>query len=129
MKHYRIDGNFIDYQRRGITYEYRGLAGFATEPFVYYHLIRSFADGFSEDLYFDVDSGLLHAVWTTSSPIKDSPQVFYDYREVGGVLFAHAWMRVHNQAARPHLFIVEEIKINEDFGKDFFTFLSSVPNF
>ena len=120
LRHYRIDGNFIDYQRRGIKYEYCGLEGFATEPFVYYHLIRSFADGFSEDLYFDVDSGLLHAIWTTSSPIKDAPQVFYDYRKVGGVLFPHAWMRVHDQAAPPHLFIVEEIRINEDFGKDFF---------
>ena len=127
LRHYRIDGNFIDYQRRGIKYEYRGLEGFATEPFVYYHLIRSFADGFSEDLYFDVDSGLLHAIWTTSSPIKDAPQVFYDYRKVGGVLFPHAWMRVHDQAAPPHLFIVEEIKINEDFGRgtllDFVTLL------
>jgi len=121
LKHFRIDGNFIDYQRRGIKYEYHGLEGFATEPFVYYHLIRSFADGFSEDLYFDVETGLLHAIWTTSSPIfKDSPKVFYDYRKVGGVLFPHAWMRVHDQAAPPHLFIVEEIKINEDFGKDFF---------
>ncbi len=120
LKHFRIDGNFIDYQRRGITYDYRGLAGFSTEPFVYYHLVRTFADGFREDLYFDVETGLLHAVWTTSSPVKDSPQVFYDYREVGGVLFPHAWMRVHDRVAPPHLFIVEEIRVNEDFGKDFF---------
>ncbi len=120
LKHYRIDGNFIDYKSHGIQYEYVGLEGFATEPFVYYHLRRTFPDGFNEGLYFDVNTGLLHAIWTTTSPIKDSPQVFYDYREVGGVLFPHAWMRVHDQAAPPHLFIVEEIKINEDFGKDFF---------
>ncbi len=120
LKHYRIDGNFIDYKRNGIHYEYVGLEGFTTEPFVYYHLLRTYSDGFSEDLYFDVNTGLLHAIWTTSSPIKDSPQVFYEYREIGGVLFPHIWMRVHDKTAPPHLFIVEEVKINEDFGKDFF---------
>jgi hypothetical protein len=120
LKHFRIDGNFIDYENRGIKYDYMGLEGFATEPFVYYHLRRTFADGFIENLYFDVHTGLLHALWTTSSPIKESPQVFYDYRMVGGVLFPHAWMRVHDQAAPPHLFIVEEIKLNECFGPNFF---------
>jgi len=120
LKYFRIDGNFIDYKSRGIEYEYLGLEGFATEPFVYYHLRRTYPDGFIEDLYFDANTGLLHALWTASSPIKDSPQVFYDYRQVGGVLFPHAWMRVHDQASPPHLFIVEEIKLNEDFGQDFF---------
>ncbi|HSQ35661.1 MAG TPA: hypothetical protein VLQ89_06695, partial [Candidatus Binatia bacterium] len=42
LKHYRIDGNVIDYKSRGIKYEYIGLEGFATEPFVYYHLLRTF---------------------------------------------------------------------------------------
>ena len=120
ISHTRIDGNFIDYKNRGIIYEYIGLEGFETEPFVYYHLRRTFPDGFVEDLYFDIDSGLLHGVWPTSSPRKDSPEIIYDYRQVGGVLFPHVWMRVHDKTAPPHLFIVEEMKINEDFGKNFF---------
>jgi hypothetical protein len=120
MRHFRIDGNFIDYRKHGIKYEFIGLEGFETEPFVYYHLRRTFPDGFIEDLYFDIETGFLHGVWPTSSPRKDSPMFYYDYRKVGDVLFPHIWMRVHGKAAPPHLFIVEEIKINEDFGKDFF---------
>jgi hypothetical protein len=120
LRHHRIDGNFIDYQERGIQYEYIGLEAFETEPFVYYHLRRTFPDGFVEELYFDIDSGLLHGVWTTSSPRRDSPEFIYDYRKVGGVLFPHIWMRVHDKTAPPHLFVVEEIKINAAFGKNFF---------
>ncbi|MDH4271585.1 MAG: hypothetical protein OEW18_06370 [Candidatus Aminicenantes bacterium] len=120
LRHARIDGNFIDYQKQGIRYEYLGLEGFETEPFVYYHLRRTFPDGFIEELYFDIETGLLHGVWTTSSPNKDSPMFYYDYRNVGGVRFPHLWMRVHSKTAPPHVFIVEEIRINEDFGKDFF---------
>jgi len=120
MRHERIDGNFIDYKNQEIAYEYVGLEAFETEPFAYYHLRRAYPDKVIEDLYFDVDSGLLHGIWPTSSPRKDSPMFYYDYREVGGVLFPHIWMRVHDKTAPPHLFIVEEVKINEDFGKDFF---------
>ena len=120
ISHNRIDGNFIDYKERGIEYEYIGLEGFNTEPNVYYHLHRTFADGFEEELYFEVNSGLLHAIWQTSSPRKNSPNIFYDYREVNGVLFPHIWMRVHDETAPPHLYIVDEIKINEDFSENFF---------
>jgi len=120
MRHERIDGNFIDYKNQGITYGYVGLEAFETEPFAYYHLRRAFPDGVIEDLYFDIDTGLLHGIWPTSSPRKDSPMFYYDYRKVGGMLFPHIWMRVHDKTAPPHLFIVEEVKINEDFGKDFF---------
>lgn len=30
-------------------------------------------------------------------------------------------MRVFNRANPPHLFIIEEVRINEDFGEGFFT--------
>lgn len=120
IRHDRIDGNFINYQERSIRYDFIGLKSFDTEPFVYYHLRRTFADGYSEDLCFDIDSGLLHAVWSTSSPIKDSPRILFQYKRVGGMLFPHAWMRVHDKAAPPHLFLVEEIRVNEQLDTDFF---------
>jgi hypothetical protein len=36
-------------------------------------------------------------------------------------------MRVFNTANPPHLFIIEEVKINEDFGEDFFTEYKEKP--
>lgn len=120
LAHERIDGNFLHYAERGIKYEYIGLEGFESEPHVYYHLRRTFPDGVIEDLYFDTATGLLHGIWPSSSPRKDSPMFFYEYRKTGGVLFPYIWMRVHGKTAPPHLFIVEEIKINEEFGEGFF---------
>lgn len=125
--HQRIDGNFINYQERGVVYEYLGLEGFVTEPRVYYHLRRTFPDGEIEDLYFDVESGLLHGIWPTSTPRRDHPRFFYDYRDVGGILFPHVHMRVFNRANPPHLFIIEEVRINEEFGEDFFTEYKEKP--
>jgi len=125
--HKRIDGNFIDYKKRGITYTYIGLEGFLTEPRVYYHLRRTFPDGEIEDLYFDIESGLLHGIWPTSTPRGDSPRFYYDYRDVGGILYPHVRMRVFNMANPPHLFLIEEVKINKDFGENFFTAYKEKP--
>lgn len=121
MKHHRIDGNFIDYKARGIEYEYIGLEGFETERSTYYHLRRKFPDGFVEDLYFDVDTGLLHGIWPTSSPRKDDPSFHYDYREVGGILTPHMWVRTFANASPPHILIIDEVRVNEEFSKGFFT--------
>jgi hypothetical protein len=119
--HLRIDGDFIDYKERDIRYEYLGLEAFETEPFAYYHLRRTYPDKHVEDLYFDVESGLLHGIWQTSTPRKDNPRFFYDYRDVDGILFPFAHMRVFDRANPPHLFLIEEVKINQDFGEGFFT--------
>jgi hypothetical protein len=127
MLHMRIDNNFIDYKKRGISYEYIRLEGFVTEPHVYYHLRRTCPDGFVEDLYFDVETGLLHGVWPTNSPRGNNPRFYYDYRDVGGILYPHLDMRVFDTANPPHLFIIEEVRINEDFGSDFFTEYKNKP--
>jgi hypothetical protein len=121
LSHYRIDGNFIDYENRGIAYEYVGLEGFESEPNVYYHLRRTFPDGFIEELYFDVETGLLHGVWPTSSPRKHDPLFYYDYRDVGGILVPHMWVRALDNVGPPHILVIEEVRVNEDFGEDFFT--------
>ena len=121
FSHSRIDGNFIDYEKRGIAYEYVGLKGFETDLNVYYHVRRTFPDGFIEELYFDVGTGLLHGVWPTSSPRKNDPCFYYDYRDVGGILITHMWARVFDEVAPPHVLVVEEIRVNEKLDEGFFT--------
>ena len=127
LSHQRIDGNFIDYKYRGVEYEYIGLEGFESESYVYYHLRRTFPDGFNEDLYFDVETGLLHALWKTSSPRKNDPEFYYDYRKIGGILLPHMWVTVFDNVGSPHVLVIEEVKINEDFGENFFTAYKEKP--
>ena len=55
---------------------------------------RTFPDGYVEDLGFDVDSGLLHGIWPTNSPRKDSPMFYYDYRP------GKVWERIAIHPAR-----------------------------
>jgi hypothetical protein len=127
LNHQRIDGNFIDYGKRGVVYEYMGLKGFESEPDVYYHLRRTFPDGYIEDLYFHVETGLLHCLWKTSSPRKNNPEFYYDYRRVGGILFPHMWVTGLDVTRSPHVLVIEEIKTNVDFGQDFFTEYKEKP--
>jgi len=127
LSHQRIDDNFIDYKRRGIEYEYVGLEGFESEPYVYYHLRRTFSDGFIEDLYFGVETGLLHCRWKTSSPRKNDPEFYYDYRKIGNILIPHMWVTVFDNVSSPHVLVIEEVKINKNFGKDFFTEYKEKP--
>jgi hypothetical protein len=127
FSHNRIDGNFIDYKNQGIKYEYVGLEGFESELYVYYHLRRTFPDGWVEDLYFDVETGLLHGVWKTVAPWENDPIFYYDYREVGGIRIPHIWVSVFENSHPPHVLVMEEVKINEDFGEEFFTEYKKKP--
>lgn len=54
------------------------------------------------------------------APIKNHPRILYQYKKVSGVLFPHAWIRVFDTVAPPHLFIVDEIQINEEISDEFF---------
>jgi hypothetical protein len=114
----RIDGNFLDYTPRGIRYEFLGLEAFETEPTVLYHLKRTFADGYFEELYFDVDSGLLRMI--KYQGYDDSCRYFLEYRDIGGILFPHLNMRVFDRLTPPHVFVVDEVKVNESYPDSFF---------
>jgi hypothetical protein len=127
MSHHRIDGNFIDYKDRGIKYEYLGLTGFDQDVYVYYHLRRTFPDGVVEELYFDIDTGLLYGILPVSSPRNDTPQFYLDYRDIGGILFAHVWSRESGSVSPPHILVIENVRINEDFGEGFFTEYKKLP--
>lgn len=116
----RIDEGFLDYRQRGITYEYVGLQSFDTERSVFYHLRRTFPDGHVEELYFDVDEGLLRLI-DDHHPQHPSLTALYEYRDVGGVRFCHLRVqRAFAKLAPPHLFVVDEIKVNEPLAEDFF---------
>lgn len=116
----RIDEGFLDYQERGIAYEYVGLHSFDTERSVFYHLRRTFPDGHVEELYFDVDEGLLRLI-DDHHPRHPSLTALYEYRDVGGVRFCHLRVqRAFAKLAPPHVFVVDEIKVNEPLPEDFF---------
>ncbi len=117
LKHARIDGNFLDYSERGITYEYLGLHAVYTEPTVFYHLRRDFGDGHVDELYFDVETGLLRMTYV---PATESFRAYYDFREAGGMLFPHMWMRLFGEQTPPHLFIIDEVRVNEEYDDSFF---------
>jgi len=126
LSHHRLDGNFIDYKNRGVKVEYIGLEDFGTGPNMYYHLRRTFPDGFMEELYFDVETGLLIGIRPTSSPQKIL-HLYYDYKNIGGILLAHMWVTVSEKASPPHILVIEEVRINEDFGEKFFTEYKDKP--
>jgi hypothetical protein len=116
----RIDNGFLDYRERGITYEYIGVQSFDTEASVLYHLRRTLPDGHVEELYFDVDEGLLRLI-DDHHPRHPSLTALYEYREVGGVRFSHLRVqRAFAKLAPPHVFVVDEIKVNEPLPEDFF---------
>jgi hypothetical protein len=111
----------------GQKVEYIGLEEFRTEPNIYYHLRRTFPDGFIEELYFDVETGLLLGIWPASSPRKNIPTFYYDYRNIGGILMPYMWVTVFDMASPPHILVIEEVRINEDFGEGFFTEYKDKP--
>jgi len=127
LSHSRIDGNFLDYAERGIAHEYLGLEGFASDLRVYYRLRRTFPDGFVEDLYFDVETGLLHGVRPLNTPRQNDPMFYYDYRDVGGILVPHMWARTFAGADPPHVLVMEEVRIDVDFDDGFFTDYLELP--
>ena len=50
-----------------------------------------------------------------------SLSAFYEYRDVGGLLFPHVRIvRIFNALAPPHIFIVDEVKVNEPLADSFF---------
>ncbi len=110
LTHMRADGYFLDDGATGIAYEFLGLEAFRTEPTVFYHLKRTFADGYFEDLYFDVDSGLLRMIRENGDETKR--RALYEYREVAGVLFPHLRLTIFAGPEPPHVFVTDSITVN-----------------
>lgn len=118
LKHERIDGNFLDYKKRGINYKYLGLKALQTEPTVFYQLERSFQGGYHEELFFDVETGLLRMI--KQKGYENMYRLLYEYKKIGPILYSHLNLRSFDNLTPPHIFVVDEVKINESYNDSFF---------
>lgn len=108
-----IDGHFIDYADRGVTYGFVGAEIFNSAPV--YHLKRTFEDGFEQDLFFSVETGYLTEIeseYPPSYPFMKSVMSLWDYRDVGGIMIPHVFIRNMGGLGPPHGGVVEEVQVN-----------------
>jgi len=108
-----MDGGFIDYLRSDISYELIGLDMIDSSPV--YHVKRAFSDGFEQDLFFSVESGLLTEIlseYVQGSPFMYSYMSYWHYRDVGGVKIPYVFIRNVGSLGPPHGGVVEEVQIN-----------------
>ena len=117
LLHTTIDNGLLEGEKQGIRYEYLGSEGIKTGPWTFHHLKRVFPDGYTEDLYFEAESGLLRAVVEDNGRAK---RVYYEYRDVGGIRYPHLSATVFEGREPPHLFVVDEVKINVSLAEGFF---------
>lgn len=86
-----MDGPFVDYAAKGYKVEYSGEEDIDGSPA--YHLILTTKEGDTRDYYFDKDSYLMvkqkDHVKMQDGSTNESETNFSDYKEVGGLLFAH----------------------------------------
>lgn len=125
LLHTTIDGDFLDPARPGIRYEYLGTEGTATGPWRFHHIKRAFADGYVEDLYFEVESGLLRIVVEDNGRAK---RVYYEYRAAGGILYPRLWATVFDNREPPHVFIVDEVQVNPPLDDAIFSVGGQPPS-
>ncbi len=116
LKHARIDNSFLNYAEKGIIYEYLGLTGFFSYPSAFYQLKRTYNDGFSEELYFEVESGLLRIIKENDSSFR----VYHEYKDIGGILYPHVNIRVFDSLTPPHIFIIDKMSVNDHYEDSFF---------
>ena len=117
LRHTTIDDGFLDVGKSGAKLEYIGTGGIKTGPWQFHHVRRVFPDGYSEDLYFEADSGLLRVRVEDNGRAK---RVFYDYRDVGGFRYPFVTATVFDGLEPPHLFIVDEVTLNAPLNDAFF---------
>jgi hypothetical protein len=112
-----LDHHTLDPARGGVEHELVGVEIVNHTPV--YHLRASFTDGYREELYFGVESGLLVERYTDylSGPSWFS---YWDYRDVGGVKIPHVHIRSVNELGPPHGVGVLEVTLNPDLPDSLF---------
>jgi hypothetical protein len=113
-----IDGPFIDSVKKGITLTFAGKTSYDMTDL--YQINVTFRDGEQWSFFFDATTGLLRkkiqpSYFVLNGKITrgaDSHIYYYDYRTVGSVKYPHYWIQVGE--AHTHLFVVKEIRLNED---------------
>lgn len=105
-----IYGDFIDYRKRGITYNLLGVE--AIDRHIYYHLVKKYADGESRDYYFSAETGLFRMERRDFGVGKDIKS-HWDYRHHEGILIPHLFVVILDVGfGQTHGGILKDIKIN-----------------
>jgi hypothetical protein len=108
-----IDGYFVDYEDRGVSYEFLGAEIFNNTPV--YRLKRTYWDGYTQDLFFSIESGYLTEIrseYPEGNPVMISVMSLWDYRDVGGIKIPHVFIRNVGPLGPPHGGVVEDVQIN-----------------
>jgi len=107
-----MDNWLIGFEAYGISHEFVGFH-FINGPL--YHLQRTYADGYVQDLYFSTTSNFLteeNADYIQMLPFMKSFMSYWDYRDAGGVKIPHVFIRNMGGLEPPHGAVIEEVKIN-----------------
>lgn len=105
-----IDDFFLDYKARGIRLQFKGVEILSATPV--YRLTRSFLDGYSEDLFFSVQSGLLSEKLTPYIMGISSYMSFWDFRKIDNVLLPHVFIRSSADNGPPHGGVLVDAQVN-----------------
>jgi len=113
-----IYGDFIDYRKRGISYNLLGIETLDSQ--VMYRLLKTYKDGHTREYYFSAESGLFVMERRDFGTGKDIKR-YYDWREVEGILFPHLFVVTSKIGlGHSHGAITKEIKINESLDDSLF---------
>jgi len=112
-----IDGPLIDHEQKRVTLLYSGTVQYDMVDL--HQITATFLDGVQWEFYFDAVTGLLRRMTQPSFYMQnnqitkgaDAHYIYYDYRDVGGVLYPHLW--IQSTDTHTHCFVVEEIEIQE----------------
>jgi hypothetical protein len=112
-----IDGPLVDPAKKGVTLEHVGTEQYDMTELEQIRL--TFKDGTRWELFFDARSGLLRkrkqpSFYILNGEVTRGPDTwtyFYDYRPVQNLLLPH--LRVQATESHTHVFVTEEIVINE----------------
>jgi tetratricopeptide (TPR) repeat protein len=105
-----IYGDFIDYNKRGISYDLLGVE--AIDRHIYYHLVKKYPDGEARDYYFSAETELFRMERRDFGVGKDIKS-YWDHRHHEGILIPHLFVVTLDVGfGQTHGAILKDIKIN-----------------
>ncbi|MCP4544964.1 MAG: hypothetical protein GY835_00705 [bacterium] len=103
LKVHSISLDLLDYEAKGVTYDFVGLEGL--EGAALYKLGKMHSNGDRHFVYFNVETGLL-VMEEDFLNGGDSANLYFDYREFEGVLLPHMRVRIGSIIKTPHIALV-----------------------
>jgi hypothetical protein len=105
-----MDNHLIDPGALGIEHDLTGVVAVDGEPG--FLVRRIWPHGSEDELFFSAASGLLTGMRRESPLTPESWAVYWDYRDVGGVLFPFVHIRTIGDTGPPHGLVLQEAQIN-----------------